>query len=52
MSGPAYLDEVIFILEPHTERNSIARVRVEYHARIHPDDMGLNWKAHAGAVMA
>ena len=47
---PAYFDQVIFILEPHAERNSIARARVEYDARVRPCDMGLNRKAHAGAI--
>src|SRR5215469_7563410 len=46
---PAYFDQAIF-LDAHTERNSIARARVEYDARVRPCDMGLNGEAHAGAI--
>jgi hypothetical protein len=46
---PTYFDQVIF-METHAERNSIARARVEYDARVRPSDMGLNRKAHAGAI--
>ncbi len=47
---PPYFDHVIFIFEPHPERNSIAGARFEYDARVHSCDMGINRKAHAGAI--
>ena len=47
---PAYFDQVIFIFEPHTKGTSIARARIEYNARVHRCDMGLNRKTHAGAI--
>ena len=47
---PAYFDQIIFILEPHTKGTSIAGARVEYDARVHSGDMGLNGKAQAGAI--
>jgi len=47
---PAYFDQVSLICESQTKRSSIARARIEYDARVQPHDMGLNWKAHAGAI--
>src|SRR6266404_1777517 len=46
---PAYFDQVLFT-GAHAERNSIARARVHYDARVHACDMGLNGKAHDGAI--
>src|SRR5215475_8807851 len=47
---PANFDQVIFITEAHTERNSKARARFQYDARVRPRDMGLDRKAHARAI--
>src|ERR1700757_1198556 len=45
---PSYFDQAIFI-QADTERNSIARARVEYDACVCSCDMGVNRKAHDGA---
>jgi hypothetical protein len=46
---PSYFDQAIF-MEADTERNSIARARVEYDSWVCPRDMGVNRKAHDGAI--
>ena len=37
-------------METHTERSSIAGACVEYDSRVCPCDMGVNRKAHDGAI--
>jgi hypothetical protein len=46
---PSYFDQVTFA-GAHTKRNSVAWARVEYDARVHAGDMGLNRKAYASAI--
>jgi hypothetical protein len=50
LSSPSHFDQIAFIGEPHPKRDSIARARIEYYARVHPRDMGLNGKADAAAI--
>ena len=46
---PSYFDQAIF-MKADTERSSIARARVEYDSWVCPCDMGVNRKAHDGAI--
>ncbi len=50
LSGPTYFDHVLFCMKTHTDRDSVARARVQYYARVRPGNMKLHWEAHAGAV--
>ena len=50
LPGPTYFDQVLFCTKTHSNRDSIARTRVEYNARVRPGNMQLNWESHAGAV--